>query len=212
MLGYFGEAVGLASHDLAAAGGAVQDAFVEDAPELGRTRSARNCLPGQAGGYLLVEVVQVPAGAGGQDRAGVLVGLEQAGDDERLVPAQDRGPGVRHLFGILLGRAALGRQSVGIRADPVSSGSPRGWPSQAPRSLAPPPIPDRRRYSSSSGLLTTITSPAGTSSLAMSASASPHQPVTAQASARMTASMPRVTSQAENASSRHSGIWRSRSQ
>ena len=222
VLGYFGQAVELASHDLGAAGGAVQDAFAEDAPELGRTRSARNCLAGQAGGYLLVEVVQVPAGAGGQDRAGVVLGLEQAGDDERLVPAQHRGLGfdagplpgpavqallaallqvipqagqraagaqlgyrveagrevlsrgplprldradhvvrdggpggqvllgqarpgpveaqpraehargrpgtagiVRHLFGILSGRAAPRRQSVGIRADPVSSGSPR---------------------------------------------------------------------------------------
>ncbi len=71
----------------------MQDAFVEDAPELGRTRSARNGLPGQPGGSLLVEDVQVAVGAGGQDRAGVLFGLQQAGDDERLVPAQDRGLG-----------------------------------------------------------------------------------------------------------------------
>jgi hypothetical protein len=54
VLGYFGQAVGLGSHDLAAADGAVQDAFVEDAPELGRTRSVQNYLPGQTGGYLLV--------------------------------------------------------------------------------------------------------------------------------------------------------------
>ena len=93
VLGYFGQAVELASHHLAAADGAVQGAFVEDAPELGRTRSTRNCLPGQTGGYLLLQVVQVPAGAGGQDRAGILLGLQQAGDDERLVPAQDRGLG-----------------------------------------------------------------------------------------------------------------------
>ena len=32
---------------------------------------------------------------------------------------------VRHLFGILSGRAGPGRRSVGIRADLVSSGSPR---------------------------------------------------------------------------------------
>ncbi len=44
----------LAAHHLAAADGAVQDAFVEDAPELGRTRSVQNCLAGQPGGYLLV--------------------------------------------------------------------------------------------------------------------------------------------------------------
>ena len=71
----------------------MQDALVEDAPELGRTRSVQNCLSGQTGGYLLVQVVQVAVGAGGQDRAGVLFGLQQAGDDERLVPAQDRGLG-----------------------------------------------------------------------------------------------------------------------
>ena len=47
----------------------------------------------RAGGYLLVEVVQVAVGAGAEDRAGILLGLQQAGDDERLVPAQDRGPG-----------------------------------------------------------------------------------------------------------------------
>ena len=93
VLGYLGQAVELASHDLAAADGAVQDALVEDAPELGRTRSVQNCLPGQTGGYLLVEVVQVAVGAGAEDRAGVLLGLQQAGDDERLVPAQDRGLG-----------------------------------------------------------------------------------------------------------------------
>ena len=91
VLGHFGQAVELASHDLAAADGAVQDAFVEDAPELGRTRSVQNCLAGQTGGYLLVEVVQVAVGAGAEDRAGVVLGLEQAGDDERLVPAQDGG-------------------------------------------------------------------------------------------------------------------------
>jgi hypothetical protein len=49
-----GQAVELASHDLAAADGAVQDALVEDAPELGRTRSVQNCLAAQAGSYLLV--------------------------------------------------------------------------------------------------------------------------------------------------------------
>ena len=84
VLGHFGQAVELASHDLAAADGAVQDALIEDAPELGRTRSARNCLTGQPGGDLLVQVVQVAVGAGGQDRTGALFGLQQAGDDERL--------------------------------------------------------------------------------------------------------------------------------
>ena len=93
MLRHLGQAVELASHHLAAVDGAVQDVLVEDAPELGRTRSAQNCLPGQTGGYLLVEVVQVAVGAGGQDRAGILFGLQQAGDDERLVPAQDGGLG-----------------------------------------------------------------------------------------------------------------------
>jgi len=48
---HLGQVVELAPHDLAAADGAVQDALVEDAPELGRTRSARNCLAGQPGGY-----------------------------------------------------------------------------------------------------------------------------------------------------------------
>ena len=54
VLRYLGQAVELASHDLAAADGAVQDAFVEDAPELGRVRSVQNCLAGEAGGDLLV--------------------------------------------------------------------------------------------------------------------------------------------------------------
>ena len=94
VLRYPGQAVELASHDLGTADGAVPDALAGDAPELGRTRSVRIGLPGQAGGYLLVQVLQVPVGAGGQDRAGILFGLQQAGDDERLVPAQDRGPGL----------------------------------------------------------------------------------------------------------------------
>ena len=54
VLRYLGQAVELASHDLAAADGAVQDALVEDAPELGRTRSGQNCLAGQTAGYLFV--------------------------------------------------------------------------------------------------------------------------------------------------------------
>ena len=54
VFGRFGQAVELAAYDLASADGAVQDAFVEDAPELGRTRSARNCLAGLTGGYLIV--------------------------------------------------------------------------------------------------------------------------------------------------------------
>ena len=69
-----------------------KDSLVEDAPELGRTRSVQNCLPGQTGGYLLVEVVQVAVGRA--DRiARRTLGLQQAGGDERLVPAQDRGLG-----------------------------------------------------------------------------------------------------------------------
>ena len=96
MLGYLGQVVKLALHDLAAADGAVQDALVEYAPELGGTRSAQNGLAGQPGGYLLVQVLQVAVGAG--------------------VPARSAS------FGILSGRAGLGRQSVGIRADPVSNG------------------------------------------------------------------------------------------
>ena len=54
---------------------------------------SKNGLAGQTGGYLLVEVVQVAVRAGAEDRAGILLGLQQAGDDERLVPAQDRGLG-----------------------------------------------------------------------------------------------------------------------
>ena len=54
VLRYLGQAVELASHDLAPADGAVQDALVEDAPELGRGHSVQDCLAGQAGGYLLV--------------------------------------------------------------------------------------------------------------------------------------------------------------
>jgi len=53
VLGYLGQAVELAAHHLAAADGALEYAFVEDAPELGRTRSVQNCLPGQTGGYVL---------------------------------------------------------------------------------------------------------------------------------------------------------------
>ncbi len=70
----------------------MQDAFVEDAPELGRTRSAQNCLAGQTGGYLLVEVLQVAVGAGGQDRAGIVPGLQQAGGAAARVrcPGGDR--------------------------------------------------------------------------------------------------------------------------
>ena len=100
MLGYLGQVVKLALHDLAAADGAVQDALVEDAPELGRTRSVQNGLSGQPGGYLLLQVLQVAVGAGGQDRS-ASVGI---------CSASSRG-----------GRAR-GRQSVGIRADPVSDG------------------------------------------------------------------------------------------
>ena len=45
---------GQPAHDLGAADGAVQDALVEDAPELGGVRSVEDGLAGQAGGYLLV--------------------------------------------------------------------------------------------------------------------------------------------------------------
>jgi hypothetical protein len=54
VLGYLSEAIQLAAHDLGTADGAVQDAFVEDAPELGGTRSVQYFLSGQAGGDLLV--------------------------------------------------------------------------------------------------------------------------------------------------------------
>ena len=47
--------------------------------------SVQNCLPSQAGGYLLVEVVQGAVGAGAEDRAGVVLGLEEAGDDRGRV-------------------------------------------------------------------------------------------------------------------------------
>jgi len=49
-----GSASPFPSQTLPAADGAVQDAFVEDVPELGRTRSVQNCLTGQTGGYLLI--------------------------------------------------------------------------------------------------------------------------------------------------------------
>ena len=71
----------------------MKDAFVEDAPELGGTRSVQNGLPGHPGGHLLFQVGQVAVGAGAEDGAGVVLGLEEAGDDEGLVPAQDRGLG-----------------------------------------------------------------------------------------------------------------------
>ena len=131
LLGHLGQAVELASHDLAAADGAVQDALVEDAPELGRTRSVQNCLAGQTRGYLLLEVVQVAVGAGGQDRASVLFGLEQAGDDERLVPAQDRGLGfdARPTAGTSRTAAACGPSSGG----PTGGSARRGCPARGPR-------------------------------------------------------------------------------
>ena len=222
MLRHFGQAVELASHDLAAADGAVQDALVEDAPERGRTRSVQNGLTGQPGGDLLVWVLRVPVGAADRiarayssvcSRPGTTSGSYQrrtvawasmsahswnqpyrrclwpffrwsrrrvsaprgvqlgyrveAGREVlggRPLPrldladhvVRDGGPGgqvllgqacpgpveaqlraehargrpgsvgiVRHLFGILSGRAGPGRRSVGIRADPVSDGSPR---------------------------------------------------------------------------------------
>jgi hypothetical protein len=100
---------------------------------LGRTRSVRNGLAGQTGGHLLVQAVQVAAGAGGQDRAGVLFGLQQAGDDERLVPAQDRGlgfdagprlePAVRALLAALLQVVPqAGQRAAGVPARSASSG------------------------------------------------------------------------------------------
>ena len=54
VLRYFGQVVELAAHDFGAADGAVQDALVEDAPELGGARSVQDGLAGEAGGYLLV--------------------------------------------------------------------------------------------------------------------------------------------------------------
>jgi hypothetical protein len=73
--------------------GRVQDALVQDAPQLGRVRAVQHRLAGQPCGDLFIEVVQVPLGARAEDRPGVVLGLQQAGDDERLVPAQDRGLG-----------------------------------------------------------------------------------------------------------------------
>ena len=131
MLRYLGQAVQLASHDLAAADGAVQDALAGDAPELGRTRSARDGLAGQLGGYLLVQVVQVAVGAGGQDRAGMLFGLQQAGDDERLVPAQDRGPGFD--AGPLLEPAVPALPVALSSGDPAAGSARRGCPVRVPR-------------------------------------------------------------------------------
>ena len=124
----------------------MQDALVEDAPELGRTRSARNGLPGQTSGYVLVEVVQVPVGAGAEDRAGILFGLQQAGDDERLVPAQDRGLGFD--AGPLLEPAVLallvalvqvipqaGQRAAGVQlGDRVPGGAGSPQPAAAPPS------------------------------------------------------------------------------
>ena len=46
MFRHLSQAVELASHHLAPPDGAVQDALVEDAPELGRIRSVQNCLAG----------------------------------------------------------------------------------------------------------------------------------------------------------------------
>jgi hypothetical protein len=109
----------------------VQDALVEDAPELGRTRSVQNGLSGQPGGYLLVEVVQVAVGAGGQDRAGVLFGLQQAGDDERLVPAQDRGLGFD--AGPLLEPAVPALLVALLQVVPQAGSARRGCPARVPR-------------------------------------------------------------------------------
>jgi hypothetical protein len=93
VLRYLGQAVELAPHHLAAADGAVQDALVQDAPELGRTRSVQNRLSGPGGRLPAPPGPRGCRRAGEQDRAGVLLGLQQAGHDERLVPAQDRGLG-----------------------------------------------------------------------------------------------------------------------
>ena len=75
----------------------------------------------------LADHVVRDVGPGGQ----VLLGQAYPGPVEAQLRAEHaRGrPGsvgiVRHLIGILSGRAAPGRRSVGIRADPVSNGSPR---------------------------------------------------------------------------------------
>ena len=37
----------------------MQHAFVEDAPELGATRSVQNVLPGHPGGHLLLQIGRV---------------------------------------------------------------------------------------------------------------------------------------------------------
>ena len=110
----------------------MQDAFVEDAPELGRTRSVQNCLAGQPGGYPLVEVGQVAVGAGAEDRAGILLGLEQAGDDERLVPAQDRGLGF-DVGPLLEPVSRTGAASGPSSGDPAGGSARRGCPARVPR-------------------------------------------------------------------------------
>ena len=75
----------------------------------------------------LADHVVRDGGPGGQ----VLLGQACPGPVEaQLRTEHARGrPGsvgiVRHLFGILWGRAGPGRRSVGIRAEPVSGGSPR---------------------------------------------------------------------------------------
>ena len=101
-----------------------EDAAFEHA-DPARAEADFAALPGQTRGYLPVEVVEVPVGAGGQDRAGVLFGLRQAGDDERLVPAQDRGlgfdagpllePAVQLLLALLQVIPQAGHRAAGVQ-------------------------------------------------------------------------------------------------
>ena len=91
--------------------------------EAGREVLSRRPLPRLD----LADHVVRDVGPGGQ----VLLGQACPGPVEAQLRAEHAcgRPGsvgiVRHLIGILSGRAALGRRSVGIRADPVSNGSPR---------------------------------------------------------------------------------------
>ena len=93
-----------------------------------RVEAGREVLGGRPVPRLdLADHVVRDGGPGGQ----VLLGQACPGPVEAQLRAEHaRGrPGsvgiVRHLFGILSGRAGPGRRSVGIRADPVSNGSPR---------------------------------------------------------------------------------------
>ena len=68
------EPLELSTHDLATADVPVQHALVQDTPQV---RSVEHRLPGQARGYLLVQVVLLAVGTHGEDRPRVVLGLER---------------------------------------------------------------------------------------------------------------------------------------